>query len=72
MAQVNVNPGGSSPPRSSGSSAVVLLALVILVVLLVLAYFVLWPMLSTPPEAPSVNVNVRSSGIVDSLSSLLA
>ena len=72
MGQVNVNPGGDAPPRSSGVSSVVMIALVILVVLLVLAYFVLWPMLSTPPQAPSVNVNVRSSGLLDGLSSLLA
>ena len=53
MGQVNVNPGGDAPPRSGGLSSVVMIALVILVVLLVLAYFVLWPMLSTPRKRPA-------------------
>lgn len=69
MAQVNVNPGGDSGPRSSaGTNMVLVLSLLILIVVLVVGYFVLWPMLSAQPQAPAVNVNVRSSGIVDALS----
>lgn len=66
MSQVNVNPGNapqSSP--SGGSSAVLIVALIAIVLLLVLAYFVLWPMLSAQPQAPNVNVNVRSSDLLE-------
>ena len=73
MSQVNVNPGDNSQPSSgSGMSVAVIFALVVLVLLLVLAYFVLWPMLSAQPQAPSVNVNVRSSGLLDGIAGLIA
>ena len=66
MSQVNVNPGNAPQPSSSGgSSTVLIVALIAIVLLLVLAYFILWPMLSAQPQAPSVNVNVRSSGLLE-------
>ncbi len=61
MGQVNVNPGGGSGSRSGGGvSMVLVISLVLLIVVLLLAYFILWPMLSAQPQAPAVNVNVRS------------
>ena len=73
MSQVNVNPGDNTQPSSgSGMSVALIFALVVLVLLLVLAYFVLWPMLSAQPQAPSVNVNVRSSGLIDGIAGLMA
>jgi flagellar basal body-associated protein FliL len=66
MSQVNVNPGNTPQSSSSGgSSAVLIVALIAIVLLLVLAYFVLWPMLSAQPQAPNVNVNVRSSDLLE-------
>jgi hypothetical protein len=66
MSQVNINPGNAPPPSSSGgSSTVLIVALIAIVLLLVLAYFILWPMLSAQPQAPNVNVNVRSSGLLE-------
>ena len=65
MSQVNVNPGNAPQSSSGGSSAVLIVALIVIVLLLVLAYFVLWPMLSAQPQAPNVNVNVRSSDLLE-------
>jgi hypothetical protein len=73
MSQVNVNPGNNTQSSTgSGMSVALIVGLIVLVLVLVLAYFVLWPMLSAQPQAPSVNVNIRSSGIVDGLAGLIA
>ena len=73
MSQVNVNPGNNTQSTAgSGMSVALIVGLIVLVLVLVLAYFVLWPMLSAQPQAPRVNVNVRSSGIVDGLAGLIA
>lgn len=73
MGQVNVNPGdGGNSSASGGASVTLIVALVVLIALLVLAYFVFWPMLSAQPQSPSVNVNVRSSGLIDGVSALFA
>ncbi|MGH2354653.1 MAG: hypothetical protein ACRDI2_16315 [Chloroflexota bacterium] len=61
MSQVNVNPGGtnSGSGAAAGMSVALILSLIVLVALLVVAYFVLWPMLSTPPQPAEINVNIR-------------
>ncbi len=72
MGQVNVNPGNNTGSAARGMSSTLIIALIVLIVLLVLAYFVFWPMLSAQPQAPSVNVNVRSSDFLDGVAGLLA
>jgi hypothetical protein len=73
MGQVNVNPGRNSESAAgAGMSVGLIIGLLIVIALLVVAYFVLWPMLSAQPQAPSVNVNVRSSGLFDGFAGLIA
>jgi hypothetical protein len=73
MSQVNVNPGDrTESSAASGMSVALIFALVVVILLLVLAYIVLWPMLSAQPQPPGVNVNVRSSELIDGLAGLLA
>ena len=74
MGQVNVNnPGGNRSSDDEGGLLAgmglgLILGLIVILVLLLVGYFVIWPMFAAGPPAPSVNVNVRSSGLVEPLS----
>lgn len=69
MSQVNVNPGGSDDSGAAAAAGMgtgMMLMLVIgVLILLVLAYFVLRPLFFGGTS--NVNVNVRSSEIVDAI-----
>ena len=72
MGQINVNPQRPADTGAGGASVVLIIALLILILVLILAYFVLWPMLTAQPQAPSVNVNVRSDGVLEGIARLMA
>jgi hypothetical protein len=72
MGQVNVNPQRPADTGAGGANVVLIVALLLLILLLLLAYIVLWPMLTAQPQAPSVNVNVRSDGVIGEIARLVA
>jgi hypothetical protein len=68
MGQVNVNTPGTSGDGGSGAAAgmsMMLIVLVVVVVLALLFWFLLRPMLFGGPA--NVNVNVRSSDVLQGL-----
>ena len=71
MSPVNVNPGGTSGnsdrSAAAGMSLGLIIGLILVLVLLLAAYYFLWPLLAGTPQPPSVNVNVRTSGLTDAL-----
>jgi hypothetical protein len=72
MSQVNINPERPADSGAGGASVVLIVALLLLILVLILAYVVLWPMLTAQPQTPSVNVNVRSEGMLEGVARLIA